>query len=128
MPTPTTLRPQRSPAIPRVTLAVVAVAAVVVHLLALYWPVVSVEGPVAWTDKVVHLTLFAVPTYAVGLAVRRVVPVAVVFLVHAPASELVQATLLPNRSGDVWDVVLNVLGVGLAVAGLLVVRARSKRW
>ena len=50
-----------------------------------------------------------------------------VFAVHAPVSELVQHFLLPGRSGDVWDAVLDLVGVALGAAAL-VVRARQRRW
>lgn len=104
-----------------------AMMAVVLHLCVLYWPVVTVEGPVTWTDKVVHVLVFAVPTYVVGAALRSVGLAVVIFLVHAPVSELIQHFLLPGRSGDVWDAVVDVIGVALA-AGLLLVRARRERW
>ena len=107
-----------------VTLAVVAVVA---QLLVLYWPVVTVEGPVSWTDKVVHLVVFAVPTYAVGRALRSVRVAVRVFAVHAPDSELVQHAWLPGRSGDVWDVVLDLVGVAIG-ATALVVSSRTRRW
>jgi hypothetical protein len=110
----------------RRALVVGAVTAVLVHLLALYAPSVGIEGPVSWTDKVVHLILFAAPTYAVGLALRSVAPAVVLFAAHAPVSEMVQHLFLPHRSGDVWDAVLDLVGVGLA-AVLLVVRARAQR-
>lgn len=104
-----------------------AVIAVLGQLLALYWPVVTVEGPVSWTDKVVHLLVFAVPTYAVGWALRSVRTAVLVFAVHAPLSELVQHFLLPGRSGDVWDAVFDLVGVALAAA-VLVVGRPSRRW
>jgi hypothetical protein len=104
-----------------------ATTAVVVQLLVLYWPVVTIEGPVSWTDKVVHLLVFAVPTYAVGRALRSVRTSVVAFALHAPVSELVQHFLLPGRSGDVWDAVVDLAGVALAW-GALVVGARSRRW
>lgn len=106
---------------------VVAVGAVLVQLAVLYWPVVTVTGPVSWIDKVVHLTVFAVPTYVVARAVRRVVVPVVVFLVHAPLSELIQHALLPGRTGDVWDAVVDVVGV-LAAAVFLVVGRRRHDW
>ncbi len=112
-------RPRRLP-------AAVAAVAVVGQVLVLYWPVVSVQGPVSWTDKVVHGLVFLVPTYAVGralqLAGRSAVAAVAVFLVHAPLSEVVQAVVLPGRSGDPWDVVLDVVGV--AVAGWALARRR----
>jgi hypothetical protein len=104
-----------------------AAAAVVVQLLVLYWPVVTVEGPVSWTDKVVHLLVFAVPTYAVGRALGSVRTAVLVFAIHAPLSELVQHFLLPDRSGDVWDAVLDLAGVALGAAAL-VGRGRLRRW
>lgn len=104
-----------------------AVLAVVVQLLVLYWPVVTVEGPVSWTDKVVHLLVFAVPTYAVGRALGSVRTAVVVLALHAPVSELVQHFLLPGRSGDPWDAVLDLVGVALGAAAL-VVGARLRRW
>ena len=113
---------------PRSRVAVgLAVAAVVVQLLVLYWPVVTVEGPVSWTDKVVHLVVFAVPTYAVGRALGCVRTAVLVFAVHAPVSELVQHFLLPGRSGDPLDAVVDLVGVALGAAAL-VVRARQRRW
>ena len=105
----------------------VAVIAVVAQLLVLYWPVVTVEGPVSWTDKVVHLLVFAVPTYAVGRAFGSVRTAVVIFAIHAPVSELVQHFLLPGRSGDVWDAVVDLVGVALGAA-VLVVGARLRRW
>ena len=56
---------------------------------------------------------------------------AVVFAVHAPLSEVIQHVVLPGRSGDVWDAVVDLAGVGLgaAVLGLVgVVGARRRRW
>jgi len=110
----------------RVARAAAAVA-VLAQLLVLYWPVVTVEGPVAWTDKLVHLPVFAVPTHAVGRVLGSVRIAVVLFAIHAPVSELVQHFLLPGRSGDVWDAVLDLVGVGLGALAL-VVGARLRRW
>ncbi|WP_156023232.1 VanZ family protein [Terracoccus sp. 273MFTsu3.1] len=118
--------PRRSAPTSRLVVGL-AVAAVVTQLLVLYWPVVTIEGPVSWTDKVVHLLVFAVPTYAVGRALRSVRTAVVVFAIHAPVSELVQHYLLPGRSGDVWDAVLDLVGVALGAA-VLVVGPRLRRW
>ncbi|MEO7752313.1 MAG: VanZ family protein [Terracoccus sp.] len=107
--------------------ALLALASVGLHLAVLYWPVVTVSGPVSWTDKVVHLLVFAVPTYAVGRALRSVWPAVAVLAVHAPVSELVQHYGLPGRTGDVWDAVLDLVGVTLGAAVLLV-EARRRNW
>jgi hypothetical protein len=104
-----------------------AVVVVLVHLAVLYWPAVTVTGPVSWSDKVVHLSVFAVPTWLVGRATRRWVVSIGAFLVHAPVSELVQHALLPGRTGDVWDVVFDVAGVAVGSA-VLVVGRRLDRW
>ncbi len=119
----TTPPPSRRSRVP----VALTVAAVVVQLAVLYWPVVTIEGPVSWTDKVVHLLVFAVPTYAVGRALGSVRTAVVAFALHAPVSELVQHFLLPGRSGDPWDAVLDLGGVCLAAAAL-VVGARLRRW
>ena len=105
----------------------VALAAVVAQLLVLYWPVVTVEGPVSWTDKVVHALVFAIPTYAVGRAFGSVRLAVVIFAIHAPVSELVQHYLLPGRTGDVWDAVVDLVGVALGAAALMV-GTRRGRW
>jgi VanZ family protein len=118
--------PRRSAA-PTWLVTAVAVIAVVAQLLALYWPVVTVEGPVSWTDKVVHLLIFAVPTYAVGLALGSVRTAVLVFALHAPVSELVQHFALPGRSGDPWDAAVDLVGVAIAAA-VLVVRRPARRW
>ena len=118
--------PRRSAPASRLVVGL-AVAAVVAQLLVLYWPVVTVEGPVSWTDKVVHLLVFAVPTYAVGRALGSVRTAVVIFAIHAPVSELVQHYALPGRSGDPWDAVLDLVGVALGAAAYVVGR-RLRRW
>jgi VanZ family protein len=104
-----------------------AALSVVVHLAVLYWPSVTVTGPVSWTDKAVHVLVFALPTYLVGRVVGRPVLVALLFAAHALVSELTQYLLLPGRTGDPWDVVADLAGVMLATAALMV-GARSGRW
>lgn len=64
-------------------------------------------------DKVAHVILFAVPTWAL----LRVVPnpwIALVpLLVHVPVSELIQAQLLPGRDGDWWDAAADLVGIAV---------------
>lgn len=93
-------------------------AAVVLHLLVLYLPRVPGAGgvQVPGADKVGHVVVFALVVAAalwVGLPARWVVPLA---LAHAVVSEVVQHLWLSGRSGDVWDVVADVLGVALGWA------------
>lgn len=103
------------------------VVVVAVHLAALYWPRVSVQGPVAWTDKVVHVTLFAVPALVGLLAGVRPAYLLVPLALHAPVSELLQHAVLPNRSGDVWDAVADLSGVVVGATIVMVSRTRA-RW
>ena len=107
---------------------VVLVLVVVAHLLALYWPRIDVQGPVSWTDKVVHVLLFAAPVLAaVAARVPRMAWVVVAVAVHAPLSEWLQHAVLPHRSGDVGDAVADLGGVVLGVT-LGVVGRRRGRW
>jgi VanZ family protein len=108
----------------RVVLGVVVAA----HLLALYWPRVDLQGPVTWTDKVVHVLLFAVPVVAAFAARLPALGwVVVAVAVHAPLSEWLQHAVLPNRSGDTWDALADLGGVVLGVT-LGVVGRRRGRW
>ncbi|SES09062.1 hypothetical protein SAMN05216199_1934 [Pedococcus cremeus] len=100
---------------------------VVAHLCALYWPRIGVEGPVTWTDKVVHVLLFALPAAAGLLASLRPAYLLVPLALHAPLSELVQHFLLPNRSGDPWDAVADLSGVVVGVT-IAVVGGTRLRW
>ncbi|KQZ91249.1 hypothetical protein ASD62_17290 [Phycicoccus sp. Root563] len=104
-----------------------ALVVVAVHLAALYWPRVDIVGPVTWTDKVVHVLLFGVPTVLVLRAWPRRWALVGLLALHAPVSELVQHFLLPNRSGDPWDAVADLGGVVLGVT-LAVVGRRRRRW
>ena len=84
--------------------------------------------PFPQADKVVHLLVFLVPAaLAVVAGFRRRVVVAV-FAAQAVLSEVVQAVLLPHRSGDVLDAVADLTGVALGVlVGSLVLRALASR-
>lgn len=102
------------------------VAALAVHLLALYLPGSPDPGPdlVPHLDKVVHVGLFAVPTFLVRRVTTAWWPVALV-VAHAPVSELVQYWLVPYRSGDVLDLVADLVGVALGVWGARLVARRT---
>ena len=101
---------------------------VAVQLVVLYAPEGAGPGLFPQADKVVHLLVFLVPAaLAVVAGFRRRVVVAV-FAAQAVVSEVVQALLLPHRSGDVLDVVADLTGVALGVlAGSLVLRALAAR-
>ncbi len=93
--------------------AVFAVA-VLLQLVVLYAP--STAGPsAANADKLVHFAIFALVAWAGRRVGLPVVPLVVVLVAHALLSEVVQATLLDERSGDPWDVVADVIGIGVGV-------------
>ncbi len=104
--------------------------AVLVQLVVLYLPTAPGAASLPGADKVVHLLVFAVPVLLL-LLVRAPVPMVLgAFAAHAVVSEAVQSAWLPERSGDVTDVVADLAGVALGWAAwrLLRHRAPSSRW
>lgn len=124
---------------------VALVLAQAVQLWAFYSPAVPGPGLFPHSDKVFHAGSFAlvgffgVRTLSFFAGSSRWRPLtgasvlAGILVLHAIASELIQANLLPTRSGDVLDVVADVagvaLGIGLAlsISGPGSLRARN-RW
>jgi hypothetical protein len=99
--------------------AAVATLAVGLNLAVLYAPrapaVATAGVPV---DKVVHVVVFALPTVALARAgVPRGWAVGVMAL-HAPISEAIQHNLLSDRSGELGDIVADLVGVGIGAAVL----------
>lgn len=80
------------------------------------------------SDKVVHAVVFGIPVLVAGLGRVTWWPwVVLLGAVHAPVSEVVQHVVLTQRSGDPWDVVADLVGLGMASMGvLLVVRQRRR--
>lgn len=101
-----------------------AAVALLVQLVVVYAPSGGGTAPFPGFDKVVHVTVFALPVLLGLLARLPLVPVVVAMALHAPGSEVVQATLLLRRSGDPWDVVADLVGVAL---GALVATAVLRR-
>jgi VanZ family protein len=104
------------------------VLSVAVQLVVLYSP--DGGGPALFpqADKVVHLLVFLVPVALAVVAGFRRRAVVAVFAAQAVLSEVVQATVLPNRSGDVLDAVADLAGVALGVlVGTAVLRMRESR-
>jgi VanZ family protein len=99
-------------------LTVVACLTVALQLAVLYAPELpgGVPSHVPFGDKVVHAGVFAAAVWAwVCLKRRWAWGVAGVFAVHAGVSEIIQWSLLPGRTGDVWDVVADLAGVALGL-------------
>jgi hypothetical protein len=94
--------------------------AVAVNLVILFWPRPASPGGLPGLDKMVHLATFgsvALTGLRAGLPARWLLPV---LAAHAVASEVVQELLLSRRSGDLRDVVADLVGV---LAGTLLARA-----
>lgn len=103
------------------------VVAGIVNVVAVYSP--SQPGPsvsVGGADKVVHLVLFALVAWTGRRAGLRPALLGGVLVLHAVSSELVQGTLLPDRSGDWHDVLADVAGTALGL-GLAWVRDEVRR-
>jgi VanZ family protein len=94
--------------------AVFAIA-VAVQLAVLYAPEAGAPGGVSHVDKVVHAAIFGLVAWTGRLAGLPVVPLVVVLLGHAMLSEVVQAALLPARSGSLADSLADAAGVVLAI-------------
>ncbi|MGN7248401.1 VanZ family protein [Janibacter anophelis] len=96
-------------------------AVVVVQLIVLYAPEApGPPSPIPHADKAVHAIVFALPVLVAGLGrLRSWRLVALLCAAHAPLSEVVQHLALGQRSGDPWDVVADLVGVGAASIGVL---------
>ncbi len=86
---------------------------VAVQLVVLYAPRAPSTGGVPGLDKVVHLLVFGCVVAAGLRAAAPLVLVLAVSVVQAPVSELLQAAVLTNRSGDPLDVVADLAGCAL---------------
>ena len=97
------------------------VAAVLLNLVVLFSPRAGGGDLFAGADTLVHVVVFAVVALTGRLVGLRTWPLALVLLVHAVESELVQHYWLTRRSGDPVDAAADVLGVlvGLLAAWML---------
>lgn len=88
-------------------------AALAVQLIAVYSPQ-GLAGPgITGLDKVVHVSIFFAPALALLMMGIRARWVLGILALHAPVSELIQHFFLAHRSGDVFDAVADLSGVGL---------------
>ncbi len=101
-------------------------------LLAIIWFLASIYAlllaptsqeppPFIHFDKIIHAALFFGQTWLVCkifLQVNKPIPyktIAIMMFTWAIGSEILQATLTTNRSGDVLDVLADIVGVFLAM-------------
>ncbi|MDR2565611.1 MAG: hypothetical protein LBC97_06045 [Bifidobacteriaceae bacterium] len=98
--------------------AALAWLALVPQLLVLYLPdphglAAGLDLPYA--DKAVHAFVFALAAGLWAAVSGRVWLVGALFAAHAVVSEVVQATWLPQRSGDPWDVAADLAGIAFGL-------------
>lgn len=96
--------------------------ALALQLVVLYLPSTPAGPGIPGFDKLVHAGIFLLPAALGVLLGLRIGWLVVVLAAHAVASELVQLTLLPERAGDVWDVVADLIGIALGVVVGLIAR------
>lgn len=104
-----------------------ALAALLVQCAMLYWPTPAGPQSDLPLDKAAHFLAFAV---VAALGVRAGIPVrwvAGLLVVQAGASELLQHLLLPDRSGDLFDLAADLLGTAAGLVLGLAWSARSQR-
>ncbi|MCW3479435.1 hypothetical protein OL229_07625 [Neisseriaceae bacterium JH1-16] len=89
-------------------------------LWCLFKPAGSEPMPFLHYDKLGHFGLFAVQAVLLYLAAadrtRAVRLIGCSLAVWAGLSELLQATLIVDRSGDPWDALADLAGAGLGLA------------
>ena len=91
-------------------------------LYVLFWPSPAGAGvTLPGADKLVHAGLFALLAGTAALRFAAARRVLLVVLGYAALSEVVQARLLAERSGDAWDLLADAVG---ALAGWYAVRRR----
>lgn len=98
-----------------------------VYLLYGFTPGPSSAVPIPHLDKVAHIGMFALPAFLGVLARVRPWVVGLLLVAHAPVSEVIQHRFLAARAGDPWDLVADVVGIGLGLALGLLLRPTGGR-
>ena len=88
---------------------------VLVSLAVLFTPGADVPSAPPGVDKMVHLALFAALALAGRWAGIRPRALAVLLVVYAAASEVVQAVTPLNRSGSAADLIADALGIAVGL-------------
>ena len=113
--------PDRRPGTLDVAAFVIAIA---ISAIVLFVPSTGGLPIFPYADKLVHGSVFGVLALTGSRANARAALLAPLLVAYAIGSEVIQATLLPERSGDITDVVADCCGIAL---GLLAARLIS-RW
>ncbi len=95
---------------------ILVVLAFGVHFWGLYTPSPPDAGALSFPglDKLAHVVLFAVPTWALVKVVPKAWMAVVPMLVHVPVSEIVQATVLSGTRGGEWlDALADLVGIAV---------------
>lgn len=89
---------------------------------------------IPFLDKVGHIVIFILPVLMimlwrvrVGITRRFRIVLVVIFAGHAVLSELLQAGVLPERSGDPIDVVADLAGIAIGYGTAMLIIAFRKR-
>lgn len=101
-------------------------AVVAGQLVVLYAPRAPSTGGTPGIDKLVHVAVFALVVVTGMGSTAPGWAVVIASVVQAPVSEVLQATLLPHRSGDPLDLVADLAGCALGWA-LVAGWARRRR-
>ena len=117
------------PAVSRRAWRWLVAAALLVQLVVLYWPrALGPEGAHPGLDKLVHAGVFGAVALAGVRAGGRWWLVGLLCALHAPLSEVLQHTVLPDRDGDALDAAADLLGTVLGTAaGVLLGRRGGGR-
>lgn len=91
-------------------------AVVVTSLVVLFAPTAGGLPLFPYADKMVHLVLFAALAWSGRKAGLPVLPLAAGLMAYAVLSEVIQATVLPERGGEWTDVAADLIGI---TAGML---------
>lgn len=105
----------------------------VLQLVGLYRP----TGPptpdaIPYLDKLGHLVVFALPVAVImvyrasrgAVSVIFSAVVIAIFAAHAVISEIIQARWLPDRSGDPYDVLADLIGIAVGCGVAVLIRRR----
>ena len=96
----------------------------VLSLVVLFAPSGDGAAPFPQSDKLVHATLFLLLAWSARRCFGAGLPVLLAVAAYAPLSEVLQGVLLPDRDGNAYDVLADL--VGTAAGWLLAARSRTR--